>query len=101
MNQLLRQAQKMQEEMLAAQEELAAKTFEGSSGGGMVKASVSGAQELRSIEISKDVVDPDEVEMLEDLIVAAVRAAHDAAATAAAEQLGGISGGLDMGGLLG
>jgi hypothetical protein len=101
MNQLLRQAQKMQEEMLAAQQELAARTFEGSAGGGMVKAVVSGAQELQKVEISPEVVDPEDVEMLEDLVVAAVRQAMGAAAGAASEQLGGLSGGLDLGGLLG
>lgn len=101
MNQLLRQAQKMQEEMLAAQQELASKTFEGSAGGGMVKAVVSGAQELQAVEISSEVVDPDDVEMLEALVVAAVRQAMEAAAGAASEQLGGLSGGLDLGGLIG
>jgi len=101
MNQLLRQAQKMQEEMLAAQQVLAARTFEGSAGGGVVKAVVSGAQELQKVEISPEVVDPEGVEMLEDLVVAAVRQAMEAAAGAASEQLGGLSGGLDLGGLLG
>jgi hypothetical protein len=101
MNQLLRQAQKMQEEMLAAQQELASKTFIGSAGGGLVRATVSGAHELQSVEISPEVVDPDDVEILEDLVVAAVRQAMEAAAGAATEQLGGLSGGLDLGGLLG
>lgn len=101
MNQILRQAQKMQEEMQAAQEALASKTFEGTAGGGMVKAVVTGAQQLQSVEISPDVVDPEDVEMLEDLVVAAVRSASEAAVEAASEQLGGISGGLDLGGILG
>jgi DNA-binding YbaB/EbfC family protein len=101
MNQLLRQAQKMQEEMLAAQRELASKTFEGSAGGGLVKATVSGAQELQKVEIAAEVVDPDDVGMLEDLVVAAVRQAMESAAGAATDQLGGLSGGLDLGGLLG
>ncbi len=101
MNEILRQAQKVQEQMLAAQEELATQTFEGTSGGGMVKAVVSGGQELQSVEISPEVVDPDDVEILEDLVVAAVRQAYDAAGAAASEQLGGLPGGLDLGGLLG
>lgn len=101
MNQLLRQAQKMQEEMLAAQQQLASTTFEGSSGGGLVKAVVTGAQELQRVEISPEVVDPDDVGMLEDLVVAAVRQAMETAASAASEQFGGLSGGLDIGGLLG
>lgn len=101
MRQLMQQAQKMQEQMAAAQAELAAKTFEGTAGGGVVKATVTGAQELVEIKISPDVVDPDDVEMLEDLVVAAVRSASEASIAAAGESLGGVTGGLDLGGLLG
>jgi nucleoid-associated protein EbfC len=101
MRQLMQQAQKMQEQMAAAQADLAKKEFEGSAGGGLVKATVTGTQELVSIEISPDVVDPDDVEMLEDLVVAAVRAASEASVAAAGESLGGLTGGLDLGGLLG
>jgi nucleoid-associated protein EbfC len=101
MRQLMKQAQKMQEEMAAAQAKLAEQTFEGTAGGGMVKAVVTGAQELVEVKISPEVVDPDDVEMLEDLVVAAVRAAMEASAAAAGESLGGLAGGLDMGGLLG
>ena len=95
MQQLMKQAQKMQEELMSAQAELAERTFEGSAGGGMVKAVVKGSNELVSIEIAPEVVDPDDVEMLEDLVVAAVGAAMQAAAAEAENQLGG----LDMGGL--
>jgi DNA-binding YbaB/EbfC family protein len=101
MRQLMAQAQKMQAQLAAAQQELAARTFEGSAGGGMVTAVVTGAQELVSVTIAPEVVDPEDVEMLEDLVVAAVRQAFENAAVAASEQLGGLTGGLDLGGLLG
>lgn len=101
MRQIMAQAQKMQEQLAAAQQDLAGKTFEGTSGGGMVTAVVSGAQELVSISISPEVIDPDEGEMLEDLVVVAVRQAFEAASQAASDQLGGLTGGLDLGGLLG
>ncbi|MGF1618661.1 MAG: YbaB/EbfC family nucleoid-associated protein [Acidimicrobiia bacterium] len=101
MRQLMKQAQKMQEEMAAAQAKLAEQTFEGTAGGGMVKATVTGAQELVEVKISPDVVDPEDVEMLEDLVIAAVRGAMEASAAAAGESFGGLTGGLDMGGLLG
>lgn len=101
MRQLMAQAQKMQQQLAEAQQELATKTFEGTAGGGMVTATVTGAQELVAISISPEVIDPEDVEMLEDLVVAAVRQAFEAAATAASDQLGGLTGGLDLGGLLG
>ncbi len=95
MRQLLKQAQKMQEQMLAAQEELAGREFEGTSGGGMVKAVVNGASELVSVSISPEVIDPSDPEMLEDLVMAAVNGALRQAQQAAGEQMGG----LDVGGL--
>ena len=101
MRQIMQQAQKMQEQLAKAQAELAETTFEGSAGGGMVTAVVNGGPELVEVKISPDVVDPDDVEMLEDLVVAAVRSAMEAAVEAASSQLGGLTGGLDMGGLLG
>lgn len=101
MRQLMKQAQKMQEQLAAAQEELASRTFEGTAGGGVVSATVSGAQELLSVTIDPSVVDPDDVEMLQDLVVAAVNQAMKAAAEAAGTQLGGLTGGMDLGGLLG
>ena len=101
MRQLMKQAQKMQEQLAAAQEELAARRFEGSAGGGVVTAVVSGAQELLEVTIDPSVVDPDDVEMLQDLIVAAVNPAMKPAAEAAGDQLGGLTGGLDLGGLFG
>jgi nucleoid-associated protein EbfC len=101
MRQIMAQAQKMQEQLAAAQEQLAARSFEGTAGGGVVKATVTGAQELIEISISPEVVDPEDVEMLEDLVLAAVRQALEAASNAASNQLGGLTGGLDLGGLLG
>jgi DNA-binding YbaB/EbfC family protein len=101
MRQIMQQAQKMQEDLAKAQAELALRRFEGSAGGGMVKAVVTGGPELVEVKISPDVVDPDDIEMLEDLVVAAVRQAMESAVEAANSQLGGLAGGFDMGSLLG
>ena len=101
MRQLMQQAQKMQEQLAAAQAELATKTFQGTAGGGVVTATVSGSQEVVSVAIDPSVVDPDDIEMLQDLVVAAVNQAMKAATDAAGDQLGGIGGGLDLGGLFG
>jgi len=101
MRQLMKQAQKMQEQLAAAQQELATKTFDGTAGGGVVSATVSGSQELVSVTIDPSVVDPDDVEMLQDLVVAAVNQAMKNAGDAAGDQFGGLAGGLDLGGLLG
>jgi len=101
MRQIMAQAQKMQEQLAAAQKDLAGRNFEGSAGGGMVVATVTGSQELVDITISAEVVDPDDVEMLQDLVLAAVRQAFEAASNAASEELGGLTGGLGLGGLLG
>jgi len=101
MRQIMQQAQQMQEQLAKAQADLAERRFEGSAGGGMVTAVVTGGPELVEIKISPDVVDAEDVEMLEDLVVAAVRQAMEAAVEAASSQLGGLTGGLDLGGLLG
>ncbi|CAN5750673.1 hypothetical protein BH23ACT5_BH23ACT5_21790 [soil metagenome] len=101
MRQIMQQAQQMQVQLAAAQQELAKRHFKGSAGGGVVTAVVSGSQELMSVSIDPSVVDPDDVEMLEDLVVAAVNQAMKAAGDAAGDQLGGLAGGLDLGGLLG
>lgn len=95
--QIMKQAQQMQEELAKAQAGLAEKRFEGTAGGGMVTAVVTGSPELVEIKISPDVVDPDDIEMLEDLVVAAVRQAMEAAVTAANTELGGISSALEGG----
>ena len=97
MQQLMKQAQKMQQQMLAAQEELAGAEVEGSAGGGMVKATVTGAGDLVSLTIDPSVVDPEDVETLTDLVVAAVRDANRAVQELQAEKMGPVTGG--MGGL--
>lgn len=94
MRQIMKQAQEMQSQLLKAQADLAERRFEGSAGGGMVTAVVTGGPELVEVKISPEVVDPDEVEMLEDLVLAAVRQAIDAAVEAANSELGGLAGGL-------
>ena len=94
---LMRQAQKMQEELVKAQEELENSTFTAKAGGGVVSATVSGKHSLISIEIDPEAVDPDDVEMLQDLIVAAVNAANQMGETASAETMSKISGGLNLG----
>jgi nucleoid-associated protein EbfC len=99
LNQMMRQMQKMQEDMVAAQEALAAETVEASAGGGTVKAVVTGAGELRSLAIAPEVVDPEDVEMLEDLVVAAVGEGLRKAQELQASRMGSVTGGLDVGGL--
>ena len=94
MQQLMKQAQKMQQQMMAAQEELAAAEVTGSAGGGLVTATVTGAGELMNLVISPDVVDADDIETLQDLVVAAVRDANRAAQELAGEKMGPLAGGL-------
>jgi nucleoid-associated protein EbfC len=98
-NKLLKQAQKMQSQMMAAQQELQKKEFDGTAGGGMVKAVMNGARELVSISINKEVVDPDDVEMLEDLIIAAVKNAQEKIKEVSDSTFGDISGKLNIPGL--
>nr|BAL58008.1 hypothetical conserved protein [uncultured Chloroflexota bacterium] len=93
------QLQAMQQQMLEAQEALGEKTVEASAGGGMVKVVMTGHQKLQSITIDPQVVDPDDVEMLQDLIIAAVNEAVEASQKMAAEELEGITGGLNLPGL--
>lgn len=95
------QAQQMQSDLRSAQEELAKKTFTGTSGGGVVRATVSGGGELLGVEIDPGVLDPDDAEMVGDLVVAAVNQARRAAEDAAASTMGGLAGGLGLGDLLG
>ena len=87
-NQLMKEAKKMQADMEKSQEELAAKEFEASAGGGAVTAKVSGNKEIKEIIIKKDVVDPDDVEMLQDLIITCVNEALRKVDSAQAAQLG-------------
>lgn len=99
MNQMLQQVQQMQEEMAAAQAALADRTVEGSAGGGMVKAEANGRQQILSVKIDPECVDPDDVEMLEDLVLAAVSDALEKSAAAAADAMQGPMGGMDLGGI--
>lgn len=94
MNQMLKQVQKMQAEMAAAQESLKDEVVEASAGGGMVKVKVSGELEVKAIEIDPAAVDPDDVELLQDTVLAAVNEGLRAAQELAASKLGGIAGGL-------
>ncbi|HEU0104316.1 MAG TPA: YbaB/EbfC family nucleoid-associated protein [Mycobacteriales bacterium] len=97
MQQLMKQAQKMQQQVVAAQEELARATVDGTAGGGLVTATVTGAGDVVSIKIKPEAVDPDDVESLEDLVVAALHDASHAAQALQAERMGPLTGG--MGGL--
>jgi DNA-binding YbaB/EbfC family protein len=101
MQQMLQQVQKMQQDMLAAQEELKSEVVEASAGGGMVTVKVTGDLELKSVTIDPGAVDPDDVEMLSDMILAAVNEALRAAQELAAKKMGGATGGMDLGGGLG
>lgn len=96
---LMKQAQKMQQEMGRIQEESKKKTVEASSGGGMVVATASGALEILSIKIEKDVVNPDDIEMLQDLVVAAVNEALRMAQQMVSEDMSKITGGMNMPGM--
>jgi nucleoid-associated protein EbfC len=98
MSGLLAQAQAMQEQLLNAQQELAEMEVEGSAGGGLVTATVTGAGELVGLVIKPEVLDPEDTETLADLIVAAVRDATNKAQAVAASKLGPLAGGLGMGG---
>ena len=101
MNQMMKQVQQMQADMEAAQLALAEATVEGSAGGGMVKVTVTGSGDVQAVKIAPEVVDPDDVEMLEDLVLAAVSDGLRRAQELQQERLGGVTGGLDLGGLLG
>lgn len=93
------QLQAMQKQMLEAQESLGEKTVEVTAGGGAIKVVMTGHQKLQSITIDPEVVNPEDVEMLQDLIVAAVNEAVEASQNLAADQLGSITGGLNIPGL--
>lgn len=97
MQQLMRQAQKMQEDMAKAQEELENTSLEGVSGGGMVKVVMNGKKQLTSIKLAKDVVDPEDIEMLEDLILAAFKDAESKAKTLSDDKMNGFG---NIGGLI-
>ena len=98
MQAILQQAQQMQQQLVAAQEELARTEVKGSAGGGLVTATVSGSMELRSLTIDPKVVDPEDTETLADLVVAAVRDASTNAKKLTEEKLGPVAGALGGGG---
>ncbi|MBU6363726.1 MAG: YbaB/EbfC family nucleoid-associated protein [Acidobacteria bacterium] len=98
---LMKQMQKMQEDMARVQDELTRETVSASAGGGAVTATVTGALEVVSIEISPDAVDPEDIEMLQDVIVAATNEALRAAQELANQRLGAVTGGLSGLGLPG
>jgi DNA-binding YbaB/EbfC family protein len=94
MNQMMKQLQKVQQDMLAAQDSLKDEVVDASAGGGMVKVEVTGDLNVKSVTISKDAVDPDDVELLQDMVLAAVNEALRSAQELAASKLGGLAGGL-------
>ena len=96
---MIKQAQKMQADMLKMQEELEKAEYSATSGGGVVTATVSGKHELVSLAIDPDAVDPEDVEMLQDLIIAAVNEAFRKAELSASENMSKLTGGLNLGGL--
>ena len=99
MQQLMRQAQKMQQQMIQAQQDLDAREYEGTAGGGAVTCTLSGKRQLLSLTIDKDAVDPEEVEMLQDMIVAAVNDALRKGEETRESEMVKIGGAAGMGGL--
>jgi nucleoid-associated protein EbfC len=97
---MMQQAQKLQQQLLKAQEELATLMVEASSGGGAVTVVMNGQQAIQSVKISKEVVNPEDVEMLEDMVLTAVKEAQARAQEAAAKKMGGLTGGLKIPGLM-
>ena len=96
---MMKQAQKMQQEMLRMQEEMENKTYTATAGGGMVSASVNGKHEVVELRINPEAVDPDDVEMLQDMVIAAVNEAMRTADAEAANNMSRLTGGLNLGGL--
>ena len=97
---MMQQAQKLQAQLLKAQEDLANLTIEASSGGGAVTVTMNGQQAIQSVKISPEVVNPEDVEMLEDMVLSAVREAQAKAQEAASKMMGGLTGGLNIPGLM-
>ena len=96
----MKQAQQMQRQMAQLQEEIATKTVEGSSGGGVVKVIARGDQSIESIKIDPKAVDPDDVEMLEDLILTAVKSALSQAKELSNDEMGKLTGGMNLPGMM-
>ena len=100
MGKMMKQAQQLQTKMLKLQEEMADKTVETTSGGGMVKVVANGRQQVLSIQIEKEVVDPDDVEMLQDLVLAAINDALIKSQEMATQEMSKLTGGLNIPGLM-
>ncbi len=99
MNNMMKQAQKLQKKMLEAQQDLATKTVEASSGGGMVKVVANGAQKIESLVLEKEIVDPEDLEMLQDLVLAAVNDALKKSQEMVSAEMGKLTGGMNIPGL--
>lgn len=99
MQQMMKQARKMQEQLVAAQENIAQSTVDASAGGGMVKVTVNGEMQITSLKIDPEALDPEDVEMLEDMITAAVNEALRGVGDLANRQMGAITGGLNIPGM--
>ena len=99
MNNMLKQVQKMQQDMLRAQEQLKEEEVSASAGGGMVTVTVTGDLTVKSIAIDADAIDPEDPEMLQDMVLAAVHEGLRSAQELAAKRMGGVTGGMDLGGL--
>ncbi len=99
MQNMLRQAQKMQDDMASLQQELEAKEYTANAGGGAVSATVNGQHQITALAIQPEVIDPDDSEMLSDLVMAAVNEAQRQAAQDAEEQMGKITGGMNLPGI--
>jgi len=100
MGKVMKQAQKLQAQMVKLQDEMADKTVETTSGGGMVKVVANGRQQVVSIQIEKEVIDPDDVEMLQDLILAAVNDALIKSQEMVSQEMSKLTGGLNIPGLM-
>jgi len=99
MNQMLKQAQKMQEDMATLQTDLESREYSATSGGGAVSVTVDGKHLIKSIKINPDIIDPDDAEMIEDLVTVAVNEAINNAIKTAEEEMGAITGGLNLPGM--
>ena len=97
--QMMKQARKMQEQLAAAQETIAQSTVDASAGGGMVKVTVSGDMQVTSLKIDPEAIDPEDVEMLEDMVMAAVNEALRGVGELANRQMGAVTGGLNIPGM--
>jgi DNA-binding YbaB/EbfC family protein len=100
MGNMVKQAQKLQSKMLKMQDELASKTVESTAGGGMIKVVANGKQQIVSITMEKEVIDPEDVEMLQDLVLAAVNDALTKAQEMVSEEMGKLTGGFNLPGFM-